>query len=474
MELVDVAVLVGEAVARVVPDELDGLRELVHALHVGVELGERGAVLHGVRPHIRGDLRLHAVLARGHGHAGEGVGTADGARAAAGDAHVAGEDGQHADGARGLLAVDLALRAQALNHSARLGGGYLTGQVDDGLLRHARDVGRPRRGLGRAVGTLAQDVGLVGRPGRRSLGQGVLVVADAVGVEEVLVHQVLGDHDVGHGVHEGGVGAGADGDPLVGVGGGAGREARVDDHHARAALLDGVDHVPGVAGARGAVLGEVVAKQHDELGVGQVACQVARALAVHVGQGVLGLRRAVAAAQREEAAVYVDEPHEEVADVLRDDAGGRGHGNGLGPVGVQHAPVVLGDDVDGLVPADALELAAAALAHALERVVEAVGVVDPLAHGATAQAGAQLVVAERVVAGGVRLDPGDLVVLHVQAQGAAAVAVDRAVAPDDLLLAVRLNAGCGGRVLRICRLAHHIACGQSEARRARCLAKRAA
>ena len=200
----------------------------------------------------------------------------------------------------------------------------------------------------------------------------------------------------------------------------------------------------GRARTAGFGLDGVLAEHHDELGVHDVRGVVGVAHAVEVGQRGRDLGGAVRAVASQAAAVHVDEAAEEPADVRGVHAARVVVPDGLGAVLVEDAGVVVGDHLVGLFPGDLLELALAALAHALHGVAQAVGVVEPAADRAAAQAGADLVIAELVVAGVVALDPGDLVVLDVQAQGAAALAVDRAVPPDDRLVGSAL---LGGRLV---------------------------
>ena len=94
------------------------------------------------------------------------------------------------------------------------------------------------------------------------------------------------------------------------------------------------------------------------------------------------------------------------------------------------------DDLDRLFPRDALELALAALARTLHRVEQAVGAVQPAAHGATAQAGARLQV---VVTDVVRFHVRDLAVFDMPLEHAVAAAVHVALAPGDLLACGRIR-----------------------------------
>ena len=69
--------------------------------------------------------------------------------------------------------------------------------------------------------------------------------------------------------------------------------------------------------------------------------------------------------------------------------------------------------------------------------------IDAPANRTPAQAGADLMVAVAVVAGVIRFDVNHFIITHVQPQGAAAAAVNRAGAPD--------NAGCVACSLLNCR-----------------------
>ena len=91
---------------------------------------------------------------------------------------------------------------------------------------------------------------------------------------------------------------------------------------------------------------------------------------------------------------------------------------------------LLHDDVDGLVPADSLELALAALAHSLHGVHQAVGAVQPASHGAAPQAGAGLQVRTPEVVGFHVLD---FAVFGVPLEDAVSTAVHVALRPVDFV-----------------------------------------
>ena len=134
------------------------------------------------------------------------------------------------------------------------------------------DGRRPRRGIVARQGDDALDrhTGDLGRAGRRPLLQArrKLVETQRVTTHVVGVVKPLADDDVHNGQRQRAVGAGADGDPLVGGLGGA-RVGRVDDEDAAAGLARGLDEGPQmlVAGQR------VAAPDQDKPGVGEILRQ---------------------------------------------------------------------------------------------------------------------------------------------------------------------------------------------------------
>ena len=227
----------------------------------------------------------------------------------------------------------------------------------------------------------------------------------------------LVDDALHHGENHRGVGAGADRDPPVGLGGGAG-EARVDHDEFGAGFLGVEDevHVLHVG------LSVVAAEHDDALGalhvlplvgllhdvergkVRQVHGKVAHDAEVGNLGGVEGVRHHVAVLLMAHAVV----------------AGHTEERVGLRPVGVHVVLHLLMDELESLVPGDALELAGAALAHALHGVLHAVGGVNAL-HGVGDAAQADTPVCGIGELGG--LDLLDDVVLHIGLDAATADAV---------------------------------------------------
>jgi len=199
---------------------------------------------------------------------------------------------------------------------------------------------------------------------------GQLLEADGVLLYVVAVVEVFLDEDVDPGEQERQVGAGLDGQPAVGLGGGGG-EARVHHHQLRPAP-QGFGEVLqlGVVG----VLADVVADQDD------VAC-------------VRPVHRGVAPDRAAEGPLTGGLPGRDAdRDRRLGDVGGApGSGQVLGEPGLAAAvgeegdalrPVLLpdrahalGDEVEGLVPARPPELPLPTFSGAEEGVLEPVGVV---------------------------------------------------------------------------------------------------
>ncbi len=452
VRVVDVAVLVRDAVARVVPQELDVVVQLVGAHDAGVGGRHLLAVVHGVDPLVHRDGRLDGVLERQGSHEVGGRFGLALAGVRAGQADLADEHGQHADGARRVLAVRVALRAPALADERRLGGGDVGCQLLDALGRDAGDGGGPLGGLLHHVVAGAHDVVLVGLVlALGALGHGVLVVADAVLVQEALVHLVVRDPLVRDGGRQRGVGAGTDGQPLVRVSRARLVHAVVDVDDLAAAAGDGLAHLREVPhGVRAAHAGfrRAVAEHHHEVGGalglgerGSVHVVVRAALAaVHEGQRHLQHVGGVVVRLVDVAAQQAQQAQTRLLAGGGVHAGGVVHVDGVVTVRVDDALQLAGDGVDGLVPADLLELALATLADALHGLRQAVGAVDPATHGAAAQAGARLQID---VAGVVGLHVDDLAVLGVPLEDAVAAAVDVALAPRDLVGRCARALACG-------------------------------
>ena len=211
--------------------------------------------------------------------------------------------------------------------------------------------------------------------------------------------------------------------------------AVVDHVDLRARALAQVHPVVVRGQAALARLGGAGAEDKHELGVlGRLERAAAVALgAVHIRRDAGDLRRGVAVVEVQVAAHEVQEAVERTRRGGRH-AGGVGHVHGLVAVLVDDLLELRGCKVDGLVPADLLVLALAALPHALHGVVDAVGAGKPATVAAAAQAGARLRVVEARVLARVGIHPHHFVILHVELQAAAARAVDGAVAPRDGLL----------------------------------------
>ena len=259
-----------------------------------------------------------------------------------------------------------------------------------------------------------------------------------------MVHLVVHDELVSDGRAQSGVGTRVDGLPLSRVAHGGVAHAGVDDDNLALGVLTHANPVVVRAGTALTRLNRARAKHEHEVGVSSGARGRRRGAAPHVRRNPRNLSSRIAAVIAQAAAQQVHEPV---------DGAGRGGGDargvvvvdGLVAVGVDGVLQLLGDGLKGLVPADLLVLAVAALRalNALHGVVDTVRVVHPATVAAAAQAGAGLRVVEVVGGVAVGVDPQDLAVLHMELKRAAAGAVDGAVAPN---LGDALLIGCGSVV----------------------------
>ena len=72
------------------------------------------------------------------------------------------------------------------------------------------------RRLGYAVACAEDVIAVTLRAVHRHL---ACIETDAMGAHKFGIIEILGDHHIGHGAHHGRIGAGTDGDPLIGQGG---------------------------------------------------------------------------------------------------------------------------------------------------------------------------------------------------------------------------------------------------------------
>lgn len=163
VHLVDIAMLVSDAVARIVPQELDVVAQLVDTGDARIGGSHLLAVVDGVKPLVAWDARFNGVLVGrqtadqrngrlGLALAGIGVGKAD----------FAEQNGNHANRTAGILAVGVMLRAPAPNHERSLGGGQVGSKLANGVGRDLRDRSGPLGGLLDHIVAGAHDVVLVG------------------------------------------------------------------------------------------------------------------------------------------------------------------------------------------------------------------------------------------------------------------------------------------------------------------------
>ena len=226
---------------------------------------------------------------------------------------------------------------------------------------------------------------------------------------------------IGHGQHERAVGARPDGNVDVGVHGRRG-ELRVDGDEL-GALLARLAHVLPCVHVR---LCGVAAPGDDGLGidrVGEIVALVAEQRGLHMLLHRVGARPEDDRARgRAEAAVR--NGHEAAHGAVQRAVGavGRPEAQRRAAVLGQGRLHLAGDDLERLVPLDALPFARAALSDALQGVLQTVGVVDALrlAEALDAQAAAMRVLARVFHCG--NLDGAAFAHGHLQRTAAAAVA----------------------------------------------------
>ena len=258
--------------------------------------------------------------------------------------------------------------------------------------------------------------------------------------------QPLGDDHVGHGDERGGVGRRPDEHVLVGQLVAGARPPRIDADDPHAVLL-GELQVLQRAGAEGPVARAPAPHDHEPRvdvvgGLAAAALVVGLGAVGHADREHFGLGGDVRPELRA-AAEHVEQPLGGDARVVQDReaAGPRAVEDGRRAVGVADAEHLTRDLVERLVPADPLELSAAARTDPTQRVAQAVGMVHALDLAEAAHARVQ----GRHLGGPlarVGADLHDLPVADVGVDHAAAAAVVAAGAGDHRLARGRGRPGC--------------------------------
>ena len=323
-----------------------------------------------------GDGCLDGVLARRDGLEADRIRALARAGVGAGKTDLTGEKRKHDDRPAVQLAVATTLRTPALNNEQRLSGADLVRELLDLLGVDTRDGSSPLGSLLHMIVARSHDVVLIGLVlALGGLGHRVLVKADAVLVEELLVDHVVLDELIGDRRAQRGVSARVDRQPLGRTAHVRVVETRVDVDDLRAGLLAhahpvAMGHGAALTGLRGAR-----AECEDELGV--IGSAERRAIETRSTEGVRNycfhLHGAVVAIAAQKTAEAVHEAGKR-ASRGRAYACRIGNEHGLVSISVDDALELAGDSVNGLVPSDLLEFALTALADSLHRVVDAIRV----------------------------------------------------------------------------------------------------
>ena len=221
-------------------------------------------------------------------------------------------------------------------------------------------------------------------------------------VHELVVVEILLDDHVDHAERERRVGTGTDLQEQVGMLGHL-TVARIDDDELRAALLHVLERpLPVQKLGRGGV----ATPQHHEVGALPVRLVGAEAA---VGAGLQPHVGAVADSAVAAGVGAAEQVRELVVQVRLGAVRAFEEAESLGAVLVAQLGQALGHLVERLVPGDLLPLALAALTRALERSLQAVGIVLEVLPAILLQAGAHVALVVRIV--GVALDLHDAPVL---------------------------------------------------------------
>ena len=190
-------------------------------------------------------------------------------------------------------------------------------------------------------------------------------------MQEVEVYQVVLNEVMRDARDKRRVGAGVDRQPRFGVAHGGIAHAGVDDVDLRVGLLAQMSPIVMRDRAALARFHRARAEQQDELGVfGGGKGRSARLLAaVHIRRDARNLRGGIAVVEAQVAAHQVEHAVERTRGGSRNARGVR-HIHGLVAVGVDDLFELGCSRVDGLFPADLLELALAALAHTLHGIAQ--------------------------------------------------------------------------------------------------------
>ena len=194
MRMVDVAMLVRQTIPRVVEHALDVLAQLVSPFDGRVQRRHVCTVVDSLGEQKHRNRRLHRIGSRRDGLQADGIRSLTHSAVRSRQTELASQKRQHHDRPAIQLAIATALRTPPLHNVQRLGRAHLFSKLLNTLRGNARDGSRPFRGLLHFVVAGSHDVILVGFAlplGR--LGHSVVIIAHAIGIEEILVHHLVAD-----------------------------------------------------------------------------------------------------------------------------------------------------------------------------------------------------------------------------------------------------------------------------------------
>ena len=247
----------------------------------------------------------------------------------------------------------------------------------------------------------------------------------AVGVEKCLIHQVFGDHHIGHGTHHGRVCTGSDGYPLICQADGTHGHSRVNTHDTRAAfsgLRDKVIRIRAVTHLR-----RIPAPHQDVPGIQPVLTLTADLQCpIHRRCGHIDTGPGIAVVDTQAAAEHIHEAPRHVAAIgIGVTARAIGHEHGRVAVRFLDAVHLIGHTPQGLIPRNALEFALPALAGAFHGILQAIWMVLAPTVGSPARARPKLRIGHVICGAVVTLNAGNDPVLDVNLEQTLAPAVVR-------------------------------------------------
>ena len=494
VRVVDIAMLIGQAVARIIPDKFEIALKLFSAHDAGVGCSHFMTMIDSVNPLVYRDGGFHRILRRNaanqvYGRFGFAL-TGVGAR----QANLTQQNRKHANSARGVFAVSMALRAPALAHKRSFCGNQVGRQLANGIGGNLRNGRSPLGSLFDHIVASAHNVIFVRLVlALCAFGHSVVIITDGIFVQEFFIHLAIGNPLVRNARNKRGIGSGANRQPFIGMARRSFIHAIVDiDDFATAASygLANTREIPYGVGSTHARFRGAVAEHHHKVGIRFSLTKRTRiyriigaerrrrlpkrnmvAVFIKIRGAAVHIRHSSREHMRRVVVTLIYISAQKAQQTQTRLLARRGiharcivYIDGFIAIGLNGVLQLIGNGRNCFIPADLLKLALAALANALHRVQQAIGAIQPTTHGATAQAGACLkIVVSRIVGFHIL----HFAVFGMPLENTVATTVDIALAPRDGL--VCFSSGAFAFLVSRRRAAEHRAstqrtCGHRSAR----------